>query len=208
MNVSLAAYAAFGVLLVAAASIAWIVGARGGRAKELARLSASRGTAEETASRILADAEREAETLRKGAVVAGKEELIKVREDWEVEARRRREEIDREERRLQEKETGLDRRLDQLEQRDRELGRRASELGRKEKLVEGRQAELDSMVADERQRLEQMAGMSVSEAKAELLKRIEEEVQADANNRMLEIRETARRNADREAKKIVALAVQ
>jgi ribonuclease Y len=208
MIVSPAALAAFGVLLVAAAVVAWIVGARGARAKELARLAASRGTAEETATRILADAEREAETLRKGAVVAGKEELIKVREEWEVEARRRREEIDRDERRLQEKETGLDRRLDQLEQRDRELGRRASELGRKEKMVADRQLELDKLVADERQRLEQMAGMSVTEAKAELLKRIEEEVQADANNRIREIRETARRNADREAKKIVALAVQ
>ena len=208
MNVSSAVLAAFGVLLVVGAAVAWMVGTRGGRAKEVARLAASRGTAEETAGRILADAEREAETLRKGAVVAGKEELIKVREEWEVEARRRREEVDREERRLQEKETGLDRRLDQLEQRDRDLGRRASEAGRKEKLVADRQAELDALVAEERQRLEQMAGMSVSEAKAELLKRIEEEVQAEANNRIRDIRETARKNADREAKKIVALAIQ
>ncbi len=50
--------------------------------------------------------------------------------------------------------------------------------------------------------------MSTQEARAELLRRLEEQAQADAANRIREIRETARRNAEREAKKIVALAVQ
>ena len=208
MDVSAAALAAFGVALVVAAALAWVLGTRAGRAAEVARLAAARGTAEETARRIVGDAEREAETLRKTAVLAGKEELIKLREGWEAESRKRRDEIDREERRLQEKETGLDRRLDQLEQRDREMGRRASELGRKEKGVADGQAELDKLVAEERRRLEQLAGLSATEAKAELIKRMEEEAHADAANRVREIRETARRNADREAKKIVALAVQ
>jgi ribonucrease Y len=98
--------------------------------------------------------------------------------------------------------------LEQLEQRDRELGRRASELGRKEKQVAERQQELDRLVADERHRLEQLAGLSADEAKGELMRRMEEEAQADAANRIREIRETARRNAEREAKKIVALAIQ
>src|SRR4030095_11565056 len=64
------------------------------------------------------------------------------------------------------------------------------------------------MVADERRRLEQMAGLSAQEAKAELIRRMEEEAQADAANRIREIRETAKRDAEREAKKIVALAIQ
>ena len=64
------------------------------------------------------------------------------------------------------------------------------------------------MVGEERRRLEQLAGLSAAEAKAELIRRMEEEAQADAANRLREIRESAKRNADREAKKIVALAVQ
>jgi len=141
-------------------------------------------------------------------VLAGKEEVMKAREAWEVEARRRREEIEREDKRVQEREAGVDRRLDQLDQRDRELARRASEMGRKEKQVVDRQQELDRMVADERQRLEHLAGMSVQDAKNELVRRLEEEAHADAANRIREIRETARRNAEREAKKVVALAIQ
>ncbi|MEO6878545.1 MAG: ribonuclease Y, partial [Gemmatimonadaceae bacterium] len=59
-----------------------------------------------------------------------------------------------------------------------------------------------------RRRLEQMAGMSAQDAKAELIRRMEEEALADGANRLREIRESAKKNADREAKKIVALAIQ
>ena len=202
-----ATFAAIGVLLVLAV-VAFLVGRGAGRKAESARQAAAKSTAEETAQRITDEARRESDSLRKDAVLAGKEELIRLREDWEVEARRRREEIEREEKRLQERELALERRTDQLEQRDKDLGRRASELGRKEKAVADRQAELDAMIADERRRLEQLAGLSAQEAKAELIRRLEEEAEADAANRLREIRESARRNAEREAKKIVALAVQ
>ncbi|HEX5580548.1 MAG TPA: ribonuclease Y, partial [Gemmatimonadaceae bacterium] len=56
--------------------------------------------------------------------------------------------------------------------------------------------------------LEQLAGMSREEAKAELINRLAEEARAEASNRIREIRENARRNAEREARRIVALAVQ
>jgi ribonuclease Y len=200
--------AALGVLVLIASAVFFFLGRRSGASRELQRQESLLQTGEHSARRLVADAEQEAERLRKSALLAGKEELIRSREEWESEARRRREEVDREEKRVQEREAGLDRRTDQLEQRERELGRRASELGRKEKQVAERQAELDRLVGEERHRLEQMAGMSVQEAKGELMRRLEEEAQADAANRIREIRETARRNAEREAKKIVALAIQ
>jgi ribonuclease Y len=81
-------------------------------------------------------------------------------------------------------------------------------MGRREKMVADRQAELEQLLASERTRLESLAGLSAAEAKLELIRRLEEEAHADAANRLREIREAARRNADREAKKIVALAIQ
>ena len=203
-----AIFAALGVLIVVAAAAFFVLGRRVGSKAEHARQAAAQSTAEETSKRIRGEAEREAETLRKSAVVAGKEELIKLRESWEIEARGRREEVEREEKRVQEREAVLDRKFDVLEARDKEIGRRASELGRKEKTVQTREEELEKLVADERRRLEQLAGMSAQDAKNELIHRLEEEAHADAANRIREIRETARRNAEREAKKLVALAIQ
>src|SRR5687768_1678191 len=201
-------FAALGVLIIVAAAVFFVLGRRVGAKAEHARQAAAQATAEETSKRIRGEAEREAETLRKSAVVAGKEELIKLRESWEVEARGRREEVEREERRVQEREAVLDRKFDVLEARDREIGKRASDLGRKEKTVQTREEELEKLIGEERRRLEQLAGMSAQDAKNELIHRLEEEAHADAANRIREIRETARRNAEREAKKIVALAIQ
>jgi ribonucrease Y len=196
-----------GVLLLALPAL-FVLGRRVGVSQEVRRLQAAKSTAEETAKKILSDAEREAETLRKSAVVSGKEELIKLRETFEAEVRGRRGEVEREERRVVEREGTLDRKFDVLEQRDKELSRRTSEFGRREKLVGEREEELKTLVADERKRLEQLAGMSAQDAKSELMRRLEEEAQADAANKLREIRERARRDAEREAKKIVALAIQ
>ena len=200
--------AALGVLLVIASAAFFIFGKRAGQSAERAAQAAAKSTAEETAKRIVAEAEREAGALRKSAVISGKEELIKLREEWEIEARRRREEVEREEKRVQDRETLLDRKFDMLEQREREVGRRASEVGRKEKSVAEREQELERLIGDERRRLEALAGISAEQAKAELIHRLEAEAEADSANRIREIRETAKRNAEREAKKIVALAVQ
>jgi len=195
-------------VLVFASAVLFFAGRKAGETIEHDRQAAAKATAEETSKRILTDAEREAENLRKSAIVSGKEELIKLRENFEVEVRGRREEVERDERRVSERENVLDRKFEVLEQRDKDLGRRASEFGRREKTVAEREQELERMVAEERRRLEQMAGMSAHDAKAELIRRMEEEAQADAANRIREIRESAKRNAEREAKKIVALAIQ
>jgi len=200
--------AVLGALIIVASPAFFILGRRAGEKSERDKQLSAKTTAEETSRRIVGEAEREAENLRKSALVSGKEELIKHREQFESEVRGRREEVERDERRLAERENVLDRKFELLEQRDKELGKRASDFGRREKAVQDREQELERLMGDERRRLEQMAGMSAQDAKNELMRRMEEEAQADAANRIREIRESAKRNAEREGKKIVALAIQ
>jgi ribonuclease Y len=196
------------LVLVAASAAFFFLGRRAGITGELARQTAAGTSAEQTAKRVVAEAEREADSLRKGAVLSGKEELIRLREMWEDEARSRREDLERDERRLQDRVTIAERKVELVEQREKEMARHDSEISKREaKLVE-RQNELDRLIAEERHRLENLAGMSAADAKGELVKRLEEEAHADAANRIREIREESRRNAEREAKKIIALAIQ
>jgi ribonucrease Y len=205
----LAYYAAGGIVLLAVSSAAFFIwGRRTGRASELARQKAAAQSAEQTAQRILDEARRESETLRKSAVVAGKEELIRLREAWEDEGKRRREEVEREERRVQDRESVLDRKFDVIERREREVADQSTAVADRAAQLDGREKELEQMLGEERRRLEQLAGMTAQEAKTELINRLEEEARADAANRLREIREAARRDADREARKIVALAIQ
>jgi ribonuclease Y len=92
MNVT-ALSAVFGVLVIIASAAFFFFGRQAGRTAERAAQSLAKATAEETAKRIVGEAERDAESLKKSALISGKEELIKLRENWEVEARRRREEV-------------------------------------------------------------------------------------------------------------------
>jgi len=200
---------AAGILLFAIASaVSYLIGRKLGGRAELRRQQQAHTTAEDAAKRIVGEAEREAQSLRKTAVLTGKEELIRLREEWEVDVRGRREEVEREERRVSDRDSLLDRKYELLEQREREGTRRIDELAGREQAVAQREQELEKLLREERRRLEQLAGISAADAKAELVHRMEEEAHADAANRIREIRETAKRNADREAKKIVALAIQ
>jgi ribonucrease Y len=200
---------AAGILLfVIASAVFFFVGRKFGGRTELRRQVQAHTTAEETAKRIVGDAQREAESLRKTAVLSGKEELIRLREEWELEVRGRREEVEREERRVTDREGQLNRKYDLLEQRERDTARRTETLGARELTLTQREQELDKLLGEERRRLEQLAGITAADAKAELMHRMEEEAHADAANQIREIRETAKRNAEREAKKIIALAIQ
>ena len=100
------------LVLVAASAAFFVLGRKAGIRGEQGRQAAAGASAEQTALRIVSEAERESESLRKGAILAGKEELIGLREDWEGEARRRREDLEHDERRVQERTGVVERKMD------------------------------------------------------------------------------------------------
>ncbi|MEX2583743.1 MAG: ribonuclease Y [Gemmatimonadota bacterium] len=193
---------------LAVAVLAAAAGFFGGRSAERSRLRRSRATAEEEAARIVAGAEQEAETLRKAEILAGKEAGFKAKEEWEREETRRRDEIERAERRIQEREETLDRKFLLLEEKVQGQDERAESITKREKATDDREAELQGRIVDVQQRLEALAGLSAEDAKRQLMQGLEEEAKAEAAQRIREIKEEARREAEREAKKIISLAIQ
>ena len=144
---------AAGILLfVIAGAVFFFFGRKLGRSSELTRQQQAKATAEETAKRIIGEAERESESLRKTSILSGKEELMKLREDWELEVRSRREEIEREERKVDDHESQLNRKYDLLEQRERETTRRTETVASREKTLGDREQELDKLLGEERRR--------------------------------------------------------
>ncbi|MBW3572273.1 MAG: DUF3552 domain-containing protein, partial [Gemmatimonadetes bacterium] len=200
------------LLIVAAAVIAGAVGFFAGKAvidsRTQARLVAAKATAEDEAGRIRAAAQQDAESLRKSEVLKGREEAIRAREEWEREEAKRRDEVDRLERRLQERTETLDRKLHLLDEKGEAQERRAQQLAEREKQVEQQSAELAGRIAEAQHRLEALAGLSADEARRQLMHDMEEEARAAAAQRIREVKEEAKRDAEREAKKILSLAIQ
>ncbi len=196
------------IWVIAAALLGGVAGALVGRQLERARLRRARATAEEQGRQIIAAAEQEADTLRKSAILAGKEEAFRSKEDWEREEVRRREELERTERRSAERETALDRKFELLDNKADVLDKRAVSLDEREAGVTDRDALLDRREQGVQERLEALAGLTAAEARRELIHSLEEEAKASAAQRIREIKEEARREAEREAKKIISLAIQ
>ena len=145
--------------------------------------------------------QKEVEAQRKTLLVEAKEEALQLRQQVEEEDREKRAETQRLERRLTQREETLDRRIDGLEHRE-------SELAIKDKqLIEA--LERAARVYDERAKaLEKVAGLSAEEAKVQLLKTIDNDVQRDAAKLIKETEERTKAEASRVARKIVTLAIQ
>lgn len=167
-----------------------------------------KAAAKDEASLILARSREEAESLRKTAELQGKEEAFRLRETWEREESRRREELERGDRKAEERSESLDRRQDLLNDRESAVERRSEESERRVSEVAERERAVAQSETQVRERLEQLAGMSQAEAKQALVERLIDEARSEAANTARSIKEEAQRSADREARKILALAIQ
>ncbi|HET7274498.1 MAG TPA: ribonuclease Y [Longimicrobiaceae bacterium] len=193
---------------LAAAVLSAVGGFVAGRMRERSRLRKAQSGAEDERERILNAANQEADHLRKAEILAGKEEAFRAKEEWEREEARRREEVERAERRIEEREEVLDRKFHLLDEKSQVQDKRAEGFSQRESQIDEREAELGSKIKDVQKRLESLAGLSADEAKRHLMQEMEEEAKAAAAQRIREVKEEARRDAEREAKKIISLAIQ
>jgi ribonuclease Y len=157
--------------------------------------------ARETAERVLADAEKQAETMKKEKLLEAKDEVFQLRAQAETEAKERRKEITALEARLLQREESIERRAESLDKRDHQLSSQAGQIAKREQ-------DLEDAIAEEKVRLETLAGMTSDEAKGVLLDRIRDDVTHDAAALIRETEARAREEADRKAKNIVGIAIQ
>ncbi len=169
----------------------------------LYKQAASR-SAETTQARArdrLVEAEEEAEGIRREALVAAKEEAARIRQEAELEVRERSVDVQRKEARILQKEE----RLDQTAQR---LGGKEQTLAEKEDRIEAQKQRLDELAVRQRRELERLAGMSAQQAKELVIAQIENQAKRDAMTLVRDVEARAREEADRRARKIVAIAIQ
>ena len=197
-------FAMAAVGLVLGALIGFVIA----RNRAAARLALEKKTGQDEASRILERARADAENARRAGELAGREEGFRLREAWEKEETRRREELERAERRAEERQDSLARQLDRLAAREQEVDERAAAQQERDADLERLGREMEAKVGEATTRLERLAGMTADEAKHELIESLQDAARAEAANSLREIKEEAQREAQREARKIVALSIQ
>ena len=166
------------------------------------------GTARSEAERIRTEAVRESEAAKAEVLVAAKMEALRHREELDREVQRRREEWERLERRADERTRAQERKLEELEARDRAFAKREETLAQRDQALRSREGEADRMAQEQRQKLERIAGLTAEDARREILQRVEDEARTQAQALARDIKEQAKRGADRDARRIISMAIQ
>ena len=159
------------------------------------------GSAEQEATRIINEAIRSGESRKKEMLLEVKDEIHKSRTENEKELKERRAELTKQERRLQQKEEFLDKKSENFERKEEEMARRMAELADAKK-------EAEDVKKLHMQTLERISGLTQEQAKAFLLKTVEEDVRHETAMKIKEIEQEMKDEADEKAREILSIAIQ
>ena len=158
------------------------------------------GSAEEQAKKLLEDAIKAAETKRKESILEAKEEILAARNEHEHEVKERRAELSRQEMRLNTREENLDKKIDAVEKKDELLSKKIKETEElNQKISQARDEQLKL--------LEKISGYSIDEARALLIKNLEDDVKYEQAQKLIELEAEFKEEADKKAKNIISLAI-
>ena len=186
-------------ILIAVVSIA--IGVFGGMILRKKVAEAKIGSAEEEAKRILLDGEKQAETKKKEALIEAKEEILRQRNESEREMKERRNEISKTERRLVQKEENLDKKSETLEKKNEQLDKKLKD-------ADVVRAQVDEALSAQMKVLETISGLSVEEAKEQLIEKIESQVKHELAQRLDELETQFKEESEEKARNILSLAIQ
>ena len=188
------------VLVLVAAVAAGALGFYLGGENRKRTAEAKIGSAEEEAKRIVNDAIKAAEQKRKETIIEAKDEAFKLKSDADKEIKDRRGEISRQERRIDQKEEALDKRTTQMERKEEDLKRRSE-------TVEARLDELEQLKLRQTEKLETIAAMSKEDARAVLLKQVDDELTHEKAMKISAYQANMKDECDNLARELVGQAI-
>ncbi|MDP8229838.1 MAG: ribonuclease Y [Candidatus Gorgyraea atricola] len=162
---------------------------------------------EERTKKILEESKKELDNRKKELELEARDSKYKVRSDFERETKEKRLEITNLEKKLLQKEENIDRKVDILDKKDGDISKREGLLVGKEKSIETRQNDLSRLIAEERQKLQRISGLSVEEAKKLFLRRVEDDAQQEAQKLFKEILDRSKESANKKAKEVLSSAI-
>jgi len=180
--------------------IGWYLSAKSGQNK----LS----SATERAKKVLEDATKEAETLRKEKLLEVKDEWYQKKKDFDQDVQKQRNKLLAQEKALEVREENIDRKVELLGKKEREQANLKRQMDDRSRSLEQRKKELDQMIQEEIVRLERSSGLSRDEAKRVLMENLANEARSEAALMLKDIRDKARDEAKKEAQKLVIQAIQ
>lgn len=163
---------------------------------------------ESKAAQIIKEAEERASAIKKTRELEAKEKFYQLKNDFERETKTARREIEDKENDLRKKEQSLNDKYQNADRKSKELDVIKNDLNKQLEIVAGRRQELEKSHEAHVKKLEQIAGLSAADAKAELVEALKQDAQTEALVQVKNIVEEAKLTATKEAKRMVLQTIQ
>lgn len=160
------------------------------------------------AHKILSDAEKDAEVIKKKILLEAKEETLSLKNEAERQINSRTAKIQSTENRLKQREVNLNQRQEELNKKNNEVEEAKTNLANQQEFLDKKNAELERLHRQSVEKLETISGLSAEEAKDRLVESLKEEAKSDAQSYISEIMDEAKMTANKEAKRIVIQSIQ
>lgn len=190
-----------GIIIIISCIIAVIIGVLIGFVMRKKIAEATIGSAEKEADNILINAKKEAEAKKKEILLEAKEESLKVKNEIENESRERKQEIQRFEKRLIQKEETLEKKAQSLEKKEELHQEKLAKL-------EEERENIEKISNKKLEELERISGFTIDQAKEYLLSNLEEELTHEKAIRIKDMEASIKQEADKKAKQIIGIAIQ
>ena len=164
--------------------------------------------AEKQARQILEEARKEAGHTKREKILEAKDEIFQLKQKFETENKRKRDDLQRIENKVISKERNLEKQLDVLKKKEDELQKRDQKLNTREARVEKLQKDLDHLIERQNEQLEKISGISNEEAKRIQMNNLLEKAKQETAREIKSIKDLARQTANREAREIIIQAIQ
>ena len=157
---------------------------------------------------VMDQARKDAEVVKEKKLLEVKEKFLNKKSELEKEVQQRNQRIQQSENRLKQRELNLNQRQEEISRRRQDVEQQQQRLDNEKKMLQVRHQELDKMQEQEREKLEELSGLSAEEAKTRLVESMKDQARLDAASYVNEIVDEAKLNANQQAKKIVIQTIQ
>lgn len=188
------------VALILGIMIGWFILKRSIKVKE--------SVAGDKAKAIIKGAEAEAEVLKKNRILEAKEKFLQLKTEHEKAITEKDKNINIAENRIKQKEAALAQKIEQTQRKEKEYETLQLNLKNQIDIVEGRKEELSKQHQRQVEQLEKISGLSVEQAKTQLVEALKAEAKTEAMSYIKDIMEEAKLTANKEAKKVVIQTIQ
>ena len=158
--------------------------------------------------RMIENANKEADVIKEKKLLEVKEKFLNKKAELEKEVQQRNQKILQVENKLKQREIGLNQRQDDLSRKKQELENAHNKLNNQQQALSRKEEELEKLQLKEREKLEELSGLSADEAKKRLVDSLKDEARSNAQSYINDITDDAKLTANKEAKRIVIQTIQ